>query len=261
MTRSAAANTNTDAIIQLQDLSVGYSDIVAVEKLTGAFKSHTLNAIVGPNGGGKSTLVKALVGLMSPLSGTFQLQQTLSHKIAYLPQQSKVDRSFPLTVADVVAMGLVQNSGFFRKITDAALINEALEKVGLLDYKSRSIQALSGGQFQKVLFARLWLQQADIIILDEPFSGIDRHTTEDIIKLLTSWTQQGKTVIAVMHHLDLVREHFPETLILARRLIDWGPTSSVLSRENLQKAIEQSRFWETGGRSPSQSTTTLMMVG
>ena len=241
--KNASPTPINNPIITLKGLSLTYPGVLAVENLTGQFKTNTMTAVVGPNGGGKSSLIKAIMGFMPYESGTLNFKGIGEKEMAYLPQQSKVDRTFPLSVFDVVSMGLSQKYGFYGKVDAQKLVEKTLEKVGLRGYKKRSIQALSGGQFQKVLFARLWLQEAKIILLDEPFTGIDRHTTEDIIQILKLWIQEGKTIIAVLHHLDLVKEHFPQSLLLARRLIAWGETKSVLTRKNLEKAIDQSRFW------------------
>lgn len=247
-------------MIKLKSVTLSYPGATAVEKLTGAFKSNTMTAIIGPNGGGKSSLIKGIMGILPLDSGEIKFQTIRQKELAYLPQQSRVDRTFPLNVFDVVSMGLSQKQGFFRKINQTDLIEATLEKVGLQGYKDKSIQALSGGQFQKVLFARLWLQEAKVILLDEPFTGIDRHTTEDIIQILKMWVEEGKTIIAVLHHFDLVRDHFPETLLLARRLIAWGETKTVLTRENLEKAIEQSRFWESGTESSDLASQTSLLA-
>lgn len=253
-----SSSWSNNYVIELKDVTLQYPGTIAVEKVSGFFQKNKMTAIIGPNGGGKSSLIKAIMGLMPLHSGQIILNGFDKKNMAYLPQQSQVDRSFPLSVYEVVGMGLSQTQGFFNKIQASEQIDEALEKIGLTHYKNRSIRALSGGQFQKVLFARLWVQQADIILLDEPFTGIDRHTTEDIIELLKKWILEGKTIIAVLHHFDLVKNSFPQSLLLARRLIEWGDTASVLTPNNLAKAIDQSRFWETYNSNQSGLTPQIL---
>lgn len=258
MSEMLSSSSSNNYVIELKDVTLQYPGTIAVEKVSGFFQKNMMTAIIGPNGGGKSSLIKAIMGLMPLHSGQVILNGFNKANMAYLPQQSQVDRSFPLSVYEVVGMGLSQTQGFFNKIQASKQIDEVLEKIGLQHYKNRSIRALSGGQFQKVLFARLWLQQADIILLDEPFTGIDRHTTEDIMELLKQWVLEGKTIIAVLHHFDLVRNYFPQSLLLARHLIEWGDTASVLTNDNLAKAVDRSRFWEAYDADQPRSTEHIL---
>ena len=150
--------------------------------------------------------------------------------IAYLPQLSEIDRSFPASVADLVALGLWNRRGMLRRITatDRAAIDAALAAVGLTGFQPRGIETLSGGQLQRALFARVLLQDARLILLDEPFNAIDHRTLTDLIAIIKRWHGEDRTVIAVLHDLDFVREHFPQTLLLARRPVAWGATKETL---------------------------------
>ena len=221
--------------ITLTDLTLGYDRHPAVHHLDATIASGSLTAVVGPNGAGKSTLLKGIVGALTPLEG---LITHARDRIAYLPQQAEIDRSFPLPVRDLVAMGLWAEIGAFGRLRPAHIdtIAAALSAVGLTGFERRSIAALSGGQMQRVLFARLLLQEAQVILLDEPFTAIDTKTAADLMQIVHRWHDDGRTVVAVLHDLDAVRAHFPDTLVIARELVAHGPTAQVLTAENLFRA-------------------------
>ncbi|MFL5208817.1 MAG: metal ABC transporter ATP-binding protein, partial [Microvirga sp.] len=159
-------------------------------------------------------------------------------RVAYLPQAADLDRSFPLVVYDLVAMGLWGRAGAFGRIgrRDRPAIEAALAAVGLTGFERRPIGTLSGGQMQRALFARLLLQDAAVILLDEPFTAIDAKTTADLLDLVRRWCDEARTVVAVLHDLDVVRRVFPETLLIAREPLAWGETGAVLSAANLLRA-------------------------
>ncbi|MBM6594896.1 zinc ABC transporter ATP-binding protein AztA [Microvirga pudoricolor] len=228
----------TKSAIRFDEVTLGYDRRPAIHHLDGAIASGSLTAIVGPNGAGKSTLLKGIVGTLSPLSGQIHLDATAPSRVAYLPQAAELDRSFPLSVYDLVAMGLWSRAGSFGGIgrKDRGRIEEALAAVGLTGFERRPISTLSGGQMQRALFARLLLQDAELILLDEPFTAIDAKTTADLLDLVTRWHTEKRTVVAVLHDLDTVRRVFPETLLIAREPVAWGETGAVLSAENLLKA-------------------------
>jgi zinc/manganese transport system ATP-binding protein len=227
----------TNNAIRFEDLTLGYDRHPAVHHLDGEIAAGSLTAVVGPNGAGKSTLLKGIAGALPPLDGRIKLGQARS-AIAYLPQAMDIDRSFPITVYDLVAMGLWRRVGLFGGIgkADRVRIEEALTAVGLSGFERRAIGTLSGGQMQRALFARLLLQDADIILLDEPFTAIDAKTTADLLDLVRRWHDEKRTVIAVLHDLDLVRRVFPETLLIAREPIAWGKTEEALAGDNLLRA-------------------------
>ena len=221
--------------IVLHDLTLGYDRHPAVHHLDATIATGSLTAIVGPNGAGKSTLMKGIVGALRPLEGRIALSQS---RVAYLPQQAEIDRSFPVSVRDLVAMGLWAEIGAFGRLRPAHTdrIALALAAVGLTGFERRPIGALSGGQMQRVLFARLLLQEADVILLDEPFTAIDAKTAADLMALVQRWHGEGRTVVAVIHDLDTVRAQFPETLMIAREMVAHGPTAQVLTAANLLRA-------------------------
>ncbi len=213
--------------ISLENLTVSYDRHPAVHHLTGGFAAGSLTAVVGPNGAGKSTLLKAIAGLLKPDEGRI----ACGAEIAYLPQVAEIDREFPIAVADFVAAGAWSRCGGFRALR--VDVGAALGRVGLESFAARGIGTLSGGQFQRMRFARLILQDAPVILLDEPFAAIDARTVADLMRLIGAWQAAGKTVVAVLHELDLVRAAFPETLLLMREAVAWGPTRAVLTPERL----------------------------
>ena len=226
------------AALAFRNLSLGYDRRPAVTHVEGDISGGSLTAIVGPNGAGKSTLLKGVMGLLAPMEGRVELGAVSREDIAYLPQQSEIDRSFPISVLDTVAMGLWREIGPFGGIGRAqrTRVSDAIASVGLEGFERRPLSALSGGQMQRVLFARLLLQNAKIVLLDEPFTAIDSRTAADLIDIVKNWHVEGRTVLAVLHDFHVVRDHFPQTLLLARDLVAHGPTDAVLTPANLGKA-------------------------
>lgn len=224
--------------IELDQVFLGWRDRVAVRDASGAFRHGSMTAVVGPNGAGKSTLIRGIMGQVSPLRGHIRLGVDARQDIACMPQYDQLDRSFPITVYDLVALGAWRRMGAWRGYDDAEhdRISHALDQVGLEGFGARIIGTLSGGQLQRALFARLLLQDARVLLLDEPFAAVDRATTDDMLMILARWHAQGRTVIVVSHDMDVVRTHFPETLLLAGQVVDWGPTQRVLTPENLHLA-------------------------
>ncbi len=231
---------------RLENLTLGYDGHPAVHHLNGEFAEGSLTAVLGPNGAGKSTLLKALAGLLKPISGTISRQKNAAREIAYLPQASEVDRTFPVSVRDFVATGLFQRRGLFaaQSESDETAIAQALNSVGLNGFAARGLDTLSGGQFQRTLFARVMLQDAKTILLDEPFSAVDTKTTDDLLKIIAHWQSEARTVVAVLHDEELVRHHFPETLLLAREPLGWGATAQVLTKANLMRARNIHEAWD-----------------
>jgi len=227
-----------NAPLQFRNLTLGYDRHPAVHHLDGAVRAGSLTAVVGPNGAGKSTLFKGLVGAIKPLAGRIDRNGVQPQDIAYLPQVAEIDRSFPIGVYDMVAMGLWRRTGVFGGIgrKDRDTVEGAIAAVGLTGFEDRPIGTLSGGQMQRMLFARLLLQDARVIVLDEPFNAIDAKTSADLLDLVRRWHAEQRTVLAAMHDLDVVKAHFPEALLLARESVAWGPTADVLTAENMLKA-------------------------
>ena len=226
------------AQLTFRNLTLGYDRHPAVHHLDGTVARGALLAVVGPNGAGKSTLFKGIVGVLAPLGGAIDLGGLAKGDIAYLPQAAEVDRSFPINVYDMIAMGLWRATGLFGGVgpRERERVHEAIAAVGLTGFETRPIGALSGGQMQRVLFARLLLQDARLIVLDEPFNAVDARTVADLIALVRGWHAEKRTVLAALHDIDMVRANFPEVLLLAREKVAWGTAHEVLTKENLHKA-------------------------
>ena len=223
-------NAKTPLAFQLQGLSSGYGRRPAIFDVTGNINHGDLLAVVGSNGAGKSTFLKTLAGVLQPLSGTLTVKATKRKNRAYLPQATALDQNFPITVYELVAMGLWRRAGAFGAFGAKRqnLIMDALRQTGITDLAHRQIGALSGGQLRRALFARLILQNAEIILLDEPFVGIDAQTTHDLLGLMLAWHRTGRTIIAVLHDHDMVASHFATTLWLEQTVKAWGATADVL---------------------------------
>ena len=226
------------AIVRFDNLTLAYNRHPAVHHLDGEIARGSLLAIVGPNGAGKSTLLKGIVGELRPLQGHVELIGIRREQIAYLTQQSTLDPSFPIVINDFVAMGLWRQFGAFRGFSPAARqrVEEAIAAVGLAGLENRPIGQLSGGQLQRACFARVILQDAPLVLLDEPYGAIDVNTVRDLAGLVRRWHGEGRTVVSVLHDFAHVRAEYPETLLLAREVVARGATAEVLSDENLLRA-------------------------
>ncbi|HEY0218703.1 MAG TPA: ABC transporter ATP-binding protein [Afipia sp.] len=226
------------AQLKFRDVTLGYDRHPAVHHLSGEIVEGALLAVVGPNGAGKSTLFRGIVGILKPLSGTIDRDGLDTRDIAYLPQTADIDRTFPISVFDFVGTGLWRRTGLFGGLrhADRERIAQALVSVGLNGFENRTIGTLSGGQMQRMLFARVLLQDARVIVLDEPFNAIDAKTSADLIALVRQWHAEKRTVLAALHDMDSVRVNFPETLLLARTPVAWGATDNVLTTDNLLAA-------------------------
>ena len=240
--RPDAASEAAPVLVSLQNVTVGYDRHPAIHHLQLQISAGDMLAVVGPNGAGKSTFLKLLIGEQLSLEGQVTLPDPDRVRVACLPQINQTDRQFPITVQDMVASGLWHQCGAFGRLgrQGAARVAQALEMVGLRGYAGRVISALSGGEFQRVRFAQLILQDAQLVVLDEPFVGIDVTTQQVLLDLLARWHAQGVTIVAALHEQDIVRQWFPHTLLLAREMIAVGPTAEVLTPENWQRAVDRS---------------------
>ncbi len=232
--------------VSFEDLTLRYAGRAAVSRVSATIPAGSLTAVIGPNGAGKSTLLNAMMGLKPAAQGRVILSPDVHGRIAYLPQQSALDRSFPINCLDLVMLGVWQRAGATGRIggEDLQRARNALVAVGLTGMERRPIGALSAGQLQRVLFARLLLQDAQLILLDEPFNAVDARTTLDLLTVLRDWHGQGRTVIAVLHDLDQVRAHFGHALLLARHCIACGATATVLTPDNLARARTIAEHWD-----------------
>ena len=195
-------------ILKADNLIKTYSGKSVVNDVSLNLKQGEIVGLLGPNGAGKTTLLKGLMGLIKPLDGQINYHNVLPREIAYLPQQADIDRSFPISVMETVLIGHWKKIGLFRPVTNEMKREAeiALEAVGLIGFENRVIESLSAGQFQRVLFARMLLQDAQIILLDEPFTAIDSKTTTDLLKVVFRWHTEKRTVIAVLHDMDQVKK-------------------------------------------------------
>jgi len=227
--------------ISINDLTVAYNYKPVLWDIDLDIPEGVLMAIVGPNGAGKSTLIKAILNIIKPIAGSVAIfgkpYKKQNHLVAYVPQKGSVDWDFPTTALDVVMMGTYGKLGWIRrpgqKEKKEAL--EALEKVGMLEFKSRQISQLSGGQQQRIFLARALVQDAKIYLMDEPFQGVDATTEKAIIRLLKDLRKEGKTVIVVHHDLQTVPEYFDWVTFLNVKKIATGPVKDIFNDNNLTK--------------------------
>ncbi|NEP17300.1 MAG: metal ABC transporter ATP-binding protein [Leptolyngbya sp. SIO4C1] len=230
------------AAIEVKQLSVRYRNVTALDAVTTSFQPGRLTGVIGPNGAGKSTLIKAMLGLTAAAAGTVsRAGQPLvlqRQQIAYVPQRSQIDWLYPATVWDVVLMGRVQKTGWFRRFSAVSRRKAlaALERVGMAEFRDRSIGQLSGGQQQRVFLARSLAQEAEIFCFDEPFVGVDQKTETILFEIFQALAKAGKTVIVVNHDLGESIANFDDLVLLNRSVIAAGPRRQVLNADNLQAA-------------------------
>ena len=231
-----------EPILVVEDLSVRYESGAALEDISFTLKTGERLSVVGPNGAGKSTLFKVIAGVLKPSSGTVHV---FGHApdghicIAYVAQRSQVDWSFPVRVLDVVLMGRVGKLGLFRFPAkhDYALSWEALETVGLQDLAKRQISELSGGQQQRMFIARALAQEAELMLMDEPLTGLDVNSQEDIFHIMDALKEHGVTVLVAMHDLKMAAEKFDRVMLLNRKLVGIGTPEQVFCPDNLVEAF------------------------
>ena len=237
---------NTPAI-QVENLTVSYRSRPAVHHVDMRFDAGCMYAVFGPNGAGKSTLLKAMMRLLRCNTGAVHWHGLSRADIAYLPQQSDIDRSQPMSVFELAALGLWYETGFFGSITPAQRerVHAALTRVNMNDFAQRMIGDLSNGQFQRVLLARMLVQNAQFLLLDEPFNAVDAKTTYALLDVLQQEHQNGRAVIAVLHDYEQVRAYFPHTFLIAREKVAAGQTDDILCEDLLRRANALAQASET----------------
>lgn len=241
-------------LLELVNLSVGYGSRVALESVNLTVRRGSQVAVVGPNGAGKSSMFKAMVGLLPIRAGDLRLHGASlperGGRIAYIPQREEVDWSFPVTVRDVVTMGRYGRGKWLprrRKPADMAAVEQVLQTLGIADLANRPIGELSGGQQQRVFFARSLAQEPEVLLLDEPFNGVDIATREVMLDVLAGLREPGVTVLLSTHDLDLAARHFDQVILINKRLISSGSPGEVFTEEHLMQAFE-GRMIQVDGR-------------
>jgi manganese/iron transport system ATP-binding protein len=235
------AHDDSAPSVQLIDATVRFNGVTALDGLTFSMPAGQLVAVVGPNGAGKTSLFKIIAGTLQPSSGSVEIfgHGPCGHVcIAYVPQRSQVDWKFPVTVTDVVFMGRIRKIGLFRwpSKQDKQIVRQALERVGMLKLGDRQIGELSGGQQQRVFLAQALAQEAEVVLLDEPLTGLDLPSQESIFSILNDLKQQSVTVMVATHDLNMATERFDQVLLLNRRLVAFGAPDEVFTRPHLLEA-------------------------
>ena len=245
----STATTRTDTALQVRGLTASYRSAPVLWEVDCRFPAGHLSAIVGPNGAGKSTLLKAALGLVPADAGRVLIDgvdgREALDRVAYVPQAGSVDWDFPITVREVVEMGRYRSTGWFRRVgrADRAIAAECLERVGMASFGRRQIGQLSGGQRQRIFLARALAQQAPVLMMDEPFAGIDARTQADLLALLGTVCDEGGSVVVVHHDMAQVRAAFDWTLLLNVRVLGCGPTTEVLTPESVRAAYGADVTW------------------
>ena len=239
----SAVTAETAARLTLENVTVAYNGRPALENVTMSVPHGAQVAIVGPNGAGKSTLFKALVGLLPVRSGRMLLHDRLpggqADPVAYVPQREEIDWGFPVTVHDVVMMGRYGRLGWFRRpgAADREVVARSLDELGIAELEKRAIGELSGGQQQRVFLARALAQEPHVLLLDEPFTGVDVGAREALLTLLARLREQGITVLVSTHDMETAAKRFELTALLNRRLIAYGEPAEVFTPEHLSEAF------------------------
>jgi manganese/zinc/iron transport system ATP- binding protein len=228
--------------LEIRRLTVSYGGRPALWDVDAHFPAGALSAIVGPNGAGKSTLLRAALGLIPVDAGQALVEHRPAResldRVAYVPQRDAVDWDFPITVREVVEMGRYRSVGWVRRVgrSQRAAIDGALERVGMDDFADRQIGQLSGGQRQRIFLARALAQDAPVLVMDEPFAGIDARTEAAMLELLSELRDAGRSVIVVHHDIGTVRASFDWALLLNVRTVACGPVAGTLVPEQLRRA-------------------------
>lgn len=241
-----SAEIRTETGIEARDITVTYRNgHTALRQASFSVPKGTVTALVGVNGAGKSTLFKAIMGFVPVASGQITLlgqsvkSALKSNLVAYVPQAEEVDWSFPVLVEDVVMMGRYGHMGLLRRPSkaDREAVDQALARVNMQDYRRRQIGELSGGQKKRVFLARALAQDGQVILLDEPFTGVDVQTEEQIIALLKELRDEGRVMLVSTHDLGAVPDFCDQTVLVKGTVLAYGPTQQVFTRANLEEAF------------------------
>ncbi|MQS76227.1 metal ABC transporter ATP-binding protein [Companilactobacillus halodurans] len=230
-------------MLTVKNLTVAYDDAPVFSDVAVKFNAGKITGIIGPNGAGKSTLIKAMLNLIKSRQGSVdydgQSMKSVQQQVAYVEQRKDLDLTFPIDVFDVVLTGTYGELGLFKSAgkKEKQASKDALKQVSLTEFSKRQIGNLSGGQLQRVFVARAIVQQADIIILDEPFVGIDLQSETAIMKILKQWRDENKTIIVIHHDLNKVTNYFDDLVILNHGIVDYGPTNEVYNPKNIERAF------------------------
>lgn len=236
------ANEPHHHVLKVANLTVSYREVRALEEVSFETECGRSIALVGPNGAGKSTLLKTLAGLLKPETGSLlwrgkHLTQS-SHELAYLPQRGEIDWNFPITVRGLVEMGRFPNLGWWKRYSkhDEEIVQRALAAMQLDDLKDRQISALSGGQQQRAFVARALAQEAHVLLLDEPFTGLDKPAQDSLATLFKELVREGRLLISSHHDLATVPEIFDEVLLIQRSVIAFGPVETAFTQNAIDLA-------------------------
>lgn len=240
-------NKDKNSIINVEDLTLAYNEKPVVWDADVNIVRNSRTAIIGPNGAGKSTLLKGILGLLKPLAGEVKIlgkdPKNARKYFSYIPQTASVNWDFPTTVLDVVLMGRYKTLGWIRRPgkKDYEIAKQALEKMGMYEFKDRQISELSGGQRQRVFLARSISSDAEIYFMDEPLAGVDMVTEKIIMDTIKEFQKDGKTIVAVHHDLNTIEKYFDHVVIINRRVVADGPVSETFTKENLDIAFKRER--------------------
>ncbi len=246
MTKPPAGSDPQISGIRVADLTVTYRNgHTALRDASFEIPTGTITGLVGINGSGKSTLFKAIMGFVPAAKGNISIlgrsvdDALKNNVVAYVPQAEEVDWSFPVLVEDVVMMGRYGHMNFMRRTreVDRVAVTEALQRVGMIDYRKRQIGELSGGQKKRVFLARALAQESEVILLDEPFTGVDVKSEDAIIELLRQMRTEGRVMLVATHNLGSVPEFCDRTVLIKQTVLDYGPTADVFTQENLERTF------------------------
>ncbi len=232
-------------VLEIRSLALGYPELTLFRGLSMDIGRGAMLAVLGANGSGKSTFVKTLLGLNKPLAGRLNWIGGPPREIGYLAQMTEFDRRFPIRVRELAAMGAWQGLGLRKRLNadQQARVEQALTAAGILDIADRSLHTLSGGQLQRALFARVIMQDAPLILLDEPFAAVDQSTEAHLLSIIRRWRDEGRSVVLVVHDLSSVLDHCSHALLLGGETATCGEVDAVLTPERLiaQKYLSESQ--------------------